>query len=64
MLFYSGDKVRILKSSNDDIPEIAEMIGGVYVIEEVCAFEEFCESTFMINGWFFTPDEIQLVEEE
>lgn len=60
MLFYSGEKVRILKSTCDDIPEIAEMIGGVYVIEY------FCKSSFsfMINGWFFDSDEIQLVEEE
>lgn len=58
MLFYSGDPVRILKSTCDDIPEIAEMIGRVYVIEEVY------KSNFKINGWFFDSDEIQLVEEE
>lgn len=58
MLFYSGEKVRIVKSSYDHIPEIAAMIGNTYGIDKVTSVG------FLIGRWMFTPDEIQLVEEE
>ena len=57
MEFKAGQKVKILSSRSDNIEDIRDMIGGVFVIQNVSSFN--C----LINGWFFDPDEIEAFEE-
>lgn len=60
-----GDKVRVLKSIEDDILEIKNMIG------KVCEVKEFSEkeNRFAVwqpdkeDWWWFTAEELELIEE-
>lgn len=58
MKFKAGQKVKILSSRSDNIEDIRDMIGGVFVIQGKTIW-----NAWLINDWFFDPDEIEAFEE-
>lgn len=65
----AGDKVKILRSSSDRIPEIKEMIGEVCEVKGVHIDSQGFKSFLVWQkdkkyDWSFGRDEIELVKEE